>query len=658
MERGWPQRSDAIAIALVISFLLHSLLVLGAVFFAAHREPLLERLARGAVEVELAPPPGATARAVELPVAMPPRPAPLAVPPARTEPLPRPLAKLREPVPAPEPKPEPKKPEEKPEPVKVELVQVDRSRLKMVEVQNPESETPPDDARFLSDKNRRVREETRAVHTNLEKDHPRPAPSSDPSGKEGKTPGGKEERIAETREQKSRPGAREQAPRVGPLERPSPLLAMRKAGAPGAPAEDPRSAAGGALPPAPSTSGQGGEGGKARRSRAGLDLDLDHKSLDRIDGKAAKQARELARLSPSVKKGKFERKWQAVRAALENFVPEVKPGNQTALGTRADPFAVYIARMHRKIHKLWGFGFLPDLDLKPDSNPMNNMKLWTMVEVVLRPTGEVDKATIVRPSGYLPYDVAALDTVLSSGPYEPTPRAIRSADGKVYLHWRFHRDQRQCGTFGVDPFILTTPPKGPVDNPYGEVKNEGPGRELRRLHAPKAPRAPSATRATPPAASPPSATPSEKPASAKPGTAKPAGGPAESARVDPKDPAARALLGRFAAAFAAGNARAMTAGCGFPFLAHGRSVAKSAAELERQLGDLLREAGGRRASVLRVMSVAQARAALGRQVEGTEHGASQLVAELALGKLSVIAILERRKSGFLVVGLNRGGREP
>ena len=34
---------------------------------------------------------------------------------------------------------------------------------------------------------------------------------------------------------------------------------------------------------------------------------------------------------------------------------------------------------------------------------------------------------------------------------------IKSANGKVYLDWQFHRDERACGTFGVDPHILTTP---------------------------------------------------------------------------------------------------------------------------------------------------------------------------------------------------------
>ena len=36
-------------------------------------------------------------------------------------------------------------------------------------------------------------------------------------------------------------------------------------------------------------------------------------------------------------------------------------------------------------------------------------------------------------------------------------RGCAVANGKVYMDWQFHRDERACGTFGVDPHIITTP---------------------------------------------------------------------------------------------------------------------------------------------------------------------------------------------------------
>ena len=58
------------------------------------------------------------------------------------------------------------------------------------------------------------------------------------------------------------------------------------------------------------------------------------------------------------------------RARSRTSSPDVRPGNQTALKTRAHPFALYIARMHRRIHELWGFGFLEDLDDKGADHPL------------------------------------------------------------------------------------------------------------------------------------------------------------------------------------------------------------------------------------------------------------------------------------------------
>jgi len=125
---------------------------------------------------------------------------------------------------------------------------------------------------------------------------------------------------------------------------------------------------------------------------------------------------------------------------------------------RLSPFAAYIARMHRSIHRLWGFGVLEDWDALPPSSPFNDPTLMTNLEIVVNPEGTVDKVTIVTRSGHLPYDVAAIDVAYSAAPYPATPPEIRSANGKVYVHWRFHRDRRQCATSGVDYFILTNPP--------------------------------------------------------------------------------------------------------------------------------------------------------------------------------------------------------
>ena len=39
----------------------------------------------------------------------------------------------------------------------------------------------------------------------------------------------------------------------------------------------------------------------------------------------------------------------------------------------------------------------------------------------------------------------------------PAPSSILSGDGRVYFHWGFYRNQRQCGTFNAEPYILPNP---------------------------------------------------------------------------------------------------------------------------------------------------------------------------------------------------------
>src|SRR5262249_50358177 len=169
---------------------------------------------------------------------------------------------------------------------------------------------------------------------------------------------------------------------------------------------------------------------------------------------------ELSKRQGSHKKGRWEKKLDQIHASLENFTPEVKPGNQTALGTRAAPFAVFIARMHRKIHELWGFGFLEELDGKSAGNPMNDRKLEGELEIVLTGHRSLDTATIVEPSGQLTFGVAAIDVLQNAAPFESPPESIRSANGKISLHWVFHRDERQCSPYFASPFILDNPGNG------------------------------------------------------------------------------------------------------------------------------------------------------------------------------------------------------
>lgn len=168
------------------------------------------------------------------------------------------------------------------------------------------------------------------------------------------------------------------------------------------------------------------------------------------------------------------------RSAIENYVPSVKPGNQTALNTARSPFGTYLSVIHNRLHPIFADWFLASLDSLPASNPMNNASLSTNLEIVLdQEEGRIVNMGVTKASGVTAFDVSALDSVKRASPFGPPPREILSPDGRVYLHWEFHRNPAvACTTYNARPYILKTqpktapptvpPPRRPEVSPEGE----------------------------------------------------------------------------------------------------------------------------------------------------------------------------------------------
>ncbi|HEX3761429.1 MAG TPA: TonB family protein [Kofleriaceae bacterium] len=334
----------------------------------------------------------------------------------------------------------------------------------MVEVKDDKHtvDKAPDDAKQLSDKNRDVAEETRATKTNLDKESEgKEVASRESDDRTSQDIGGPDDRIRQLEETQATTdkhiretdhsgkdeiakgaikGEGGQNGEEGTGD--AGVLAMRGIGGRGSIVEN-------------------GKDGKkiGKRGMPGINNSMNFKDYERLMGKdKVDEERQVAARKMTSKKGRWERKLDAIKSSLENFIPDVRPGNQTALKTRAHPFALYVARMHRRIHELWGFGFLENLDGKGADYPLNDQNLWVNLELSVNADGTVHKVTIAKTSGKTEFDVAAVDTVISAGPYEPTPEAIRSVDGRIYLRWGFYRNWRQCGTFNVEPYILTEVP--------------------------------------------------------------------------------------------------------------------------------------------------------------------------------------------------------
>jgi TonB family protein len=592
-----------------------------------------------------------------------------------------------------------------------------REHQKMVDIDVDKDVQPKPDAKFLAEKNSRADVETRATDTNLQKAQKGEGAASDKSNRTDNEPGSDKEKIAELEDKKSQLGRK--APDVTPHDNPQvaqqpkedernkSLLALRD------PAKKqheltpetvdmslPHAADGEVAQPKPPARGANSDPSHQPNGER-VKLALSDKDFEYLFGADAEAERRLAQTQKSTHFGKFRRNAERVRAALENFIPEVKPGNQTALNARAAPFAAYIAKMHRSIHKLWGFGALEDWDELSSSSPLNNPALSTTLEMVLNRDGTLDKVTVVRASGYLPFDAAAIDTAYNAGPYPDPPRAIRSANGKIYVHWQFHRDERQCATSGVDYFILDNPPSG-SDSAAAvpEAPSEGPrpvgtgprasamapGTNLGGPATPRAPAGPSAA-AAPGAgdgglrrlrrfddkhhetkmrqldeevamaeeqdgvsSSAPSPSPSPSPSSSS--SSPPPSAAAPKART--ADPAARVVAERWFKALAGGNSSALAGMAALPFKTAGKDVTKRTA-LTAMLADLAGEEQASRTPTVEVYTTAGLRAAIGKLPANVDDGSGeQLYGLAATGpRDALILILAKRGGEWKPVGLVR-----
>lgn len=205
----------------------------------------------------------------------------------------------------------------------------------------------------------------------------------------------------------------------------------------------------------------GARRGNGNAEREGPNLRIGWRQFEGIFGEEQlRQEREeyaQSRLTRQRGNGRREREWTEFRAAIENFVPGVRSGNQTALNARASPFAEYLAALHRRIH----ITFHQFVDNASTTGPMSDLSLAVKLEIVFGADGGITRIGVVNSSGVLPYDFAAFNAVKRATPFPAPPDAIKSGDGQVYVHWTFMRNEPFCHGENARPFILDNAP-GPA----------------------------------------------------------------------------------------------------------------------------------------------------------------------------------------------------
>jgi TonB family protein len=428
----------------------------------------------------------------------------------RPEPKPE---KQQQNKPAPK-KPEPPKPEQKKPEVVVtpppEPTKKIENKLAVTQKTDDPNVPPPENSRFIAEENRRVEEEMIASVRSLTENDEQPnasapKPEDDQLGnaKEEKPAElqdvkGEEGRIPDKREAKEKPLAPSQMGQ-GDKSKEAVTQAAERGGSPSK-TDAPREMAAGSektggtedtlviqdgsgsirIRRTPQGRGPGDSGGEAQkgaradaaresggRAGDGDNLKLSWSQFESTFGeKELREQRDayLEQRRTQSRGGQREENWKKFRAAVENFVDKVKPGNQTALNAAASPFAAYLAEMHRSIHREFAMRFLPSLPVV--GGAFADPTLVTRLEIIVNTDGSLHEVGVVRTSGFTPFDYGAWNAVTRAAPFPEPPKRILSGDGRVYMRWDFYSNERQCGTFNAEPFILP--------NPGGDPKKPGP----------------------------------------------------------------------------------------------------------------------------------------------------------------------------------------
>jgi len=404
----------------------------------------------------------------------------------RAQPKQQPKALAKPEKPAELKKPKEKEEEKKKEELAAKPPEQDLSRAQAIKQKSKDPNVEaPKNAQYMAKENQRVEEETVARSRSYDRDDAEPDMTPPPGAKESPTHAEGEEDAKPQKPQVAQQPAAEPPKSAVPAK---PAAESGPAGsAPAKSAQAPSKAApaspkeqapqvirdpfgtftvGPGRPSTPSSPAKDAmAGAQGQKAKLGLSWGQFEQTFGEGELRKEREQYEAARKQKRamLAGGKHPKRWKEFRAAIENFVPHVKPGNQTALNAAASPFADYLTAVHLRIHRLYADDYLPSIPAGP--NRFNDPALRTKLEIIVNGDGSIYRVGIVESSGLMLFDYGAFSSVVNAQPFPVPPKNILSGDGRVYFRWGFYRSERQCGTFNAEAYILPNPKEPKFEPP-------------------------------------------------------------------------------------------------------------------------------------------------------------------------------------------------
>lgn len=140
-----------------------------------------------------------------------------------------------------------------------------------------------------------------------------------------------------------------------------------------------------------------------------------------------------------------------VRYSDREALPPPPPLPDTA------PDRAYLESIASRLQPAWS-SFLEDCRTRlAAEHALNDPSLETSLLLVLRPDGTIIDIRSEKASGNEEFDAVALEVASDLGAVDAPPRHRVSDDDRVYLGWRFARDQRQAGPVQASWQSVTLP---------------------------------------------------------------------------------------------------------------------------------------------------------------------------------------------------------
>lgn len=125
-------------------------------------------------------------------------------------------------------------------------------------------------------------------------------------------------------------------------------------------------------------------------------------------------------------------------AMSDDYLPDVKSGLETSLNTQEFKYYSYFERIKDRLRMFWE----PELKeriqkLYNRGIDLPNSDVITKLAIVLNKNGEISKISIIRNSGYIDLDQAAIKAFERASPFPNPPSGMVEKDGTVHLTWSF-----------------------------------------------------------------------------------------------------------------------------------------------------------------------------------------------------------------------------